>query len=33
MDEGGIAAMEIVARDTKAMGLYTRRAQLRRGRI
>ncbi|WP_341873228.1 strawberry notch-like NTP hydrolase domain-containing protein [Sphingobium fuliginis] len=26
MDEGGIAAMEIVARDTKAMGLYTARA-------
>jgi hypothetical protein len=26
MEEGGIAAMEIVARDTKAMGLYTARA-------
>ncbi|GAA0309261.1 strawberry notch family protein [Sphingomonas oligophenolica] len=26
MDEGGIAAMEIVARDLKAMGLYTARA-------
>ncbi|MGB3928369.1 MAG: strawberry notch family protein [Sphingobium sp.] len=26
MEEGGITAMEIVARDTKAMGLYTARA-------
>ena len=26
MDDGGIAAMEIVARDLKAMGLYTARA-------
>jgi len=26
MEEGGIAAMEIVARDTKAMGLYSARA-------
>ena len=26
MDGGGIAAMEIVARDLKAMGLYTARA-------
>ncbi|MGQ7355380.1 strawberry notch-like NTP hydrolase domain-containing protein, partial [Streptococcus suis] len=26
MEEGGVAALEIVARDLKAMGLYTARA-------
>jgi hypothetical protein len=31
--EGGIAAMELVARELKAMGVYTARAVLCRGRI
>jgi hypothetical protein len=31
--EGGIAAMELVARELKAMGVYTARALLRRRRV